>query len=253
MFGLSAQILKERGQYRDVMDLGADSMALWSQGHGDGDLHLDIAYKAALTEFRQARKERPSSHGDLTRRPLPPLRGPVRGASSSARAAAAASSTSPRRSPRPSSPSSAVPCSRRHPRRSSPPAALRPPEVVFICGYLARAIQGRYPALDYVENPDWERNNILASLMYARSRMAGGFVSTYADIVYRPACVEARSVRSPPTTLTIVCDTAWRRPLRGPAPSTRRPTRRSCGRRGRRWWRSPGRSRRRRRRASSSG
>ena len=90
---------------------------------------------------------------------------------------------------------------------------LRPPEVVFICGYLARTIQDRYPALDYVENPDWERNNILASLMYARSRMAGGFVSTYADIVYRPACVEAL-VRSP-HDLTIVCDTAWRRRYTG--------------------------------------
>jgi choline kinase len=86
---------------------------------------------------------------------------------------------------------------------------LRPPEVVFVCGYLAGTIKARYPALDYVENPDWERNNILASLMYARDRMAGGFVSTYADIVYRPSVVEAL-VQSP-HDLTIVCDTAWRR------------------------------------------
>ena len=86
---------------------------------------------------------------------------------------------------------------------------LRPPDVVFICGYLAEAIRARYPALDYVENPEWERNNILASLMYAREHMAGGFVSTYADIVYRPAVVEAL-VRSP-HDLTVVCDTAWRR------------------------------------------
>jgi enoyl-[acyl-carrier protein] reductase/trans-2-enoyl-CoA reductase (NAD+) len=56
MFGLSAQILKERGQYRDVMDLGADSMALWSERHAGGDLHLDTAYKAALPEF-DTRKE----------------------------------------------------------------------------------------------------------------------------------------------------------------------------------------------------
>lgn len=86
---------------------------------------------------------------------------------------------------------------------------LRPPDVVFICGYLAGTLRARYPALDYVENPEWERNNILASLMYARDRMAGGFVSTYADIVYRPAAVEAL-VRSP-HDLTVVCDTAWRR------------------------------------------
>jgi L-glutamine-phosphate cytidylyltransferase len=86
---------------------------------------------------------------------------------------------------------------------------LRPPEVVFICGYLAGTIKARYPALEYVENPEWERNNILASLMYARDRMAGGFVSTYADIVYRPAVV-AELVQSP-HDLTVVCDTAWRR------------------------------------------
>jgi L-glutamine-phosphate cytidylyltransferase len=86
---------------------------------------------------------------------------------------------------------------------------LRPPNVVFICGYLAGTIRARYPALTYVENPEWERNNILASLMYARDHMADGFVSTYADIVYRPAAVEAL-VRSP-HDLTVICDTAWRR------------------------------------------
>ena len=86
---------------------------------------------------------------------------------------------------------------------------LRPPDVVFIGGYLAGTVRARYPALDYVENPEWERNNVLASLMYARDRMAGGFVSTYADIVYRPAAVLAL-VRSP-HDLTVVCDTAWRR------------------------------------------
>jgi choline kinase len=90
---------------------------------------------------------------------------------------------------------------------------LRPPEVVFICGYLAGTIKSRYPALQYVENPEWERNNILASLMFARHEMAGGFVSTYADIVYRPAVVEAL-VRSP-HDLTVVCDTAWRRRYTG--------------------------------------
>lgn len=90
---------------------------------------------------------------------------------------------------------------------------LVPPEVVFICGYLGDTIRQRYPALHYVENTDWERNNILASLMYARDHMAEGFVSTYADIVYRPAAVEAL-MRSP-HDLTVVCDTAWRRRYAG--------------------------------------
>jgi choline kinase len=91
---------------------------------------------------------------------------------------------------------------------------LRPPgSVVFVCGYRAEVIRARYPDLEYVENPDWERNNILASLMYARAHMAGGFVSTYADIVYRPAVVAALA-RSP-HDITLVCDTAWRRRYTG--------------------------------------
>jgi choline kinase len=90
---------------------------------------------------------------------------------------------------------------------------LVPPNVIFICGYLKEVIQARYPALTYVENTEWERNNILASLMYAREHLKDGFVSTYADIVYRPAIVEAL-VRSP-HDITLACDTAWRRRYTG--------------------------------------
>ena len=86
---------------------------------------------------------------------------------------------------------------------------LRPPQVVFVCGYLKETIKARYPDLTYVENTAWESNNILASLLYAREHMTEGFISTYADIVYRPAIVEALA-RSP-HDLTLVCDTAWRR------------------------------------------
>lgn len=55
MFALSAQILKERGQYRDVMELGYDSMEVFRPSFESGELHLDGAYKAALPEFH-ARK-----------------------------------------------------------------------------------------------------------------------------------------------------------------------------------------------------
>lgn len=86
-------------------------------------------------------------------------------------------------------------------------------DVVFVCGYKREVIQARYPDLTYVENRDWESNNILASLLCAREHMAHGFVSTYADIVYRPAVVEAL-VRSP-HDLTLACDTDWRRRYTG--------------------------------------
>jgi L-glutamine-phosphate cytidylyltransferase len=86
---------------------------------------------------------------------------------------------------------------------------FRRADVVFICGYRADVIRARYPDLTYVENPEWEHNNILASLLYARAHLEGGFVSTYADIVYRPEIV-ADLVDSP-HAITLACDTAWRR------------------------------------------
>jgi len=82
-------------------------------------------------------------------------------------------------------------------------------DIIFICGYKAEVIRAAYPDLTYVENADWERNNILLSLLCARDHLAGGFVSTYADIVYRPEIV-ADLVRAP-GDITLACDTDWRR------------------------------------------
>lgn len=82
-------------------------------------------------------------------------------------------------------------------------------DVVFICGYKADVIRAAYPDLTYIENRDWERNNILLSLLCARDHLADGFVSTYADIVYRPQIV-ADLVRSS-HDITLACDTDWRR------------------------------------------
>ncbi len=86
-------------------------------------------------------------------------------------------------------------------------------DVTFVCGYLKEVVQARYPELEYVENRDWERNNILASLLCARERMAEGFVSTYADIVYRPATVAALVAH--PGDIVVAVDTDWRRRYAG--------------------------------------
>ena len=51
-------------------------------------------------------------------------------------------------------------------------------DVLFICGYRVDVVRARYPELSYVENRDWERNNILGSLLCARAALAAGFVST---------------------------------------------------------------------------
>lgn len=82
-------------------------------------------------------------------------------------------------------------------------------DVIFICGYRAEVLQARYPEFTYVLNRDWERNNILASLLCAREHLAGGFVSTYADIVYRGSAV--KKVVASPHDKVLVNDTDWRR------------------------------------------
>lgn len=86
-------------------------------------------------------------------------------------------------------------------------------DVVFICGYRAEVIRERYPDLTYVENREWESNNILLSLMCAREHLGGGFVSTYADIVYRREIV--RDLLASPHDIALGCDTDWRRRYTG--------------------------------------
>jgi choline kinase len=82
-------------------------------------------------------------------------------------------------------------------------------DVIFICGYRAEVIKERFPEFTYVENRDWERNNILLSLLTAREHLKGGFVSTYADIIYRGAIVSG--LAASPHDKVLGCDTDWRR------------------------------------------
>jgi L-glutamine-phosphate cytidylyltransferase len=86
---------------------------------------------------------------------------------------------------------------------------FRRSDVVFICGYKAEVIRAAYPDLTYVENTNWERNNILLSLLCAREHLGGGFVSTYADIVYLPQVVA--DLVAAKHDITVACDTDWRR------------------------------------------
>src|ERR1700722_20724912 len=86
---------------------------------------------------------------------------------------------------------------------------VRRKDVIFICGYKAEVVKARYPEFTYVLNRDWEKNNILASLLYAREHLGAGFVSTYADIVYRGSAVK-KAVASPRAEV-LVNDTDWRR------------------------------------------
>lgn len=53
MYALSAQILKERGEYRTIPELAEDSMAVWRDPKPDSELRLDAAYQRALPEFHK--------------------------------------------------------------------------------------------------------------------------------------------------------------------------------------------------------
>jgi enoyl-[acyl-carrier protein] reductase/trans-2-enoyl-CoA reductase (NAD+) len=55
--GLSAQLIKERGRYRDVMEFGHESTEILGPSWDLGELYLDEAHEAAVPES-QARKAR---------------------------------------------------------------------------------------------------------------------------------------------------------------------------------------------------
>jgi choline kinase len=61
-------------------------------------------------------------------------------------------------------------------------------EIVIVRGYMKEKII--LEGAKYYENDDFKNNNILASLFYAEPSMEGGFLFSYADIVFRPQAVE---------------------------------------------------------------
>jgi choline kinase len=91
-------------------------------------------------------------------------------------------------------------------------------EIVFIGGYRIERVRADYPGFRFVHNAAWERNNILASLMHAEPEMKGGFVSTYADILYTPDAAQ-RLVASA-ADVALLVDTDWRERYR---PRTQHP------------------------------
>lgn len=82
-------------------------------------------------------------------------------------------------------------------------------DVVFVCGYKADVLRAKHPEFTYVENRDWESNNILASLFCAREHMKDGFVSSYTDIIYRGSIVS--QLASAEADSVLACDVGWRR------------------------------------------
>ena len=83
-------------------------------------------------------------------------------------------------------------------------------DITLVRGYLGNRIDpGKFP-VRFVDNPEWERNNILASLMYAADEFAGGFYFSYCDIVYAPSVVArlAEAARNP-APASLIIDRRW--------------------------------------------
>jgi choline kinase len=88
-------------------------------------------------------------------------------------------------------------------------AGFAPRDVVFICGYGADVLRKEHPEFTFVYNDQFEHNNILLSLLYAREFMSDGFVSSYTDILYKGSVVSA--LLEAPHDKALACDTDWRR------------------------------------------
>ena len=80
-------------------------------------------------------------------------------------------------------------------------------EFVFVGGYRIESVRRSYPRLTYVENHDWETNNILLSLFCAEEHMDGGFYCCYADTILH-ARLLAPLVEAP-GAVTLSVDTSW--------------------------------------------
>jgi choline kinase len=86
-------------------------------------------------------------------------------------------------------------------------------QIVVVRGYLGERIappaEGPPLPLRFIENPEWERNNILASLMYAEGEMEEGFLFTYSDIVFATEHVRRLAAPSASAPVTLVVDRRW--------------------------------------------
>jgi len=83
-------------------------------------------------------------------------------------------------------------------------------DIVIVRGYLGDRINaGEFP-VRFVDNPEWERNNILASLMYATGEFSSGFYFSYCDIVYAPSVVTRLAVATQsPAAASLIIDRRW--------------------------------------------
>jgi choline kinase len=85
-------------------------------------------------------------------------------------------------------------------------------DVVVVRGYRGQLIDGGARRLRFVENPEWERNNIYASLLHAAHEMDAGFYFSYSDIVFAPEAARALAAAAAEQecSAALVIDRLWR-------------------------------------------
>ena len=79
--------------------------------------------------------------------------------------------------------------------------------VCFIGGYQIQKVQAEYPQFEFRRNPDWEHNNILASLFYAADVMDAPFICCYSDVLFTPDI--AGRLAASPADMALGVDTEW--------------------------------------------
>ena len=84
-------------------------------------------------------------------------------------------------------------------------------DISLIKGYKKEKIQ--VPQLKYYINDNYEKNNILNSLMYAETEMDGAFIASYSDIVFHPSIVQ--KLMACPADIAIAVDSDWQKKYDG--------------------------------------
>jgi L-glutamine-phosphate cytidylyltransferase len=83
-------------------------------------------------------------------------------------------------------------------------------DIVIVRGYLGDRIDPGPTPVRFVDNPEWEHNNILTSLMFAAHELDGGFYFSYCDIVYAPMAVgRLASAAHDPAAASLIIDRRW--------------------------------------------
>lgn len=80
-------------------------------------------------------------------------------------------------------------------------------DICFIGGYQIDKVRADYPQFTFRHNVDWERNNILASLMYAEDLMNEPFICCYSDILFTRDVI--KRLLANPAEVALSVDVRW--------------------------------------------